>query len=102
MPATSQATESGAFIARLSATPLDVAALIAEVQRPRCGGLVLFSGDVRLPGEPAVHLITLATHRAEAYQANQHIMRRVKHEAAIWKKEVYADGSHLWGHHCDH
>lgn len=152
MQASSTAAVSGeAFVARLSAAPLDVAALIAEVQMPSCGGLVLFSGTVRntnhgkavarleyeahealatrtmreifadaserwpiravacvhrtgvlMPGEPAVHLVTLAIHRAEAYEANQYIMRRVKHEAAIWKKEVYADGSHLWGHHCDH
>ncbi len=137
--------------ADISATDLDPAALLARARSPRCGGLVLFSGDVRdfnqgqsvqhleyeayttlairtieeilseaserwdlgaalcvhrvgrlSPGESAVLVVTAAPHRAAAYEANQHVIHRVKHEAPIWKKEVYVDGTHRWGHNCDH
>lgn len=52
--------------------------------------------------DDAVLVITAATHRKEAYAANEEIIRRIKHEVPIWKKEVYADGSHLWAANCDH
>lgn len=52
-------------------------------------------------GEAAVIVITASAHRSEAYEANRYIIDRVKHEATIWKKEVYADGSHAWGSNCN-
>lgn len=51
-------------------------------------------------GETAVVVVTSSAHRSEAYEANRYIIDRVKHEATIWKKEVYADGSHAWGSNC--
>lgn len=51
-------------------------------------------------GETAVVVVTSSVHRSEAYEANRYIIDRVKHEATIWKKEVYADGSHAWGSNC--
>ena len=60
----------------------------------RCG--------VVLPGQPAVLVLTAARHRRAAYAANEAIIHRIKHEAPIWKKEVFADGSHRWGHNCEH
>lgn len=53
-------------------------------------------------GADAVLVITAATHRKEAYAANEYIIYRIKHEVPIWKKEVYSDGSHLWAENCDH
>lgn len=50
--------------------------------------------------ESAVCVITSAVHRNEAYLANQYIMERVKHEAPIWKKEIFADGTYEWGNNC--
>ncbi|TAG56591.1 MAG: molybdenum cofactor biosynthesis protein MoaE [Cytophagales bacterium] len=50
--------------------------------------------------ESAVCVITSSVHRNEAYQANQYIMERVKHEAPIWKKEVFLDGTYEWGNNC--
>lgn len=50
--------------------------------------------------ESAVCVITSSAHRKEAYQANQYIMERIKHEAPIWKKEVYTDNSYEWGNNC--
>jgi molybdopterin synthase catalytic subunit len=50
--------------------------------------------------ESAVVVVTLAKHRKEAYAANQYIIHEVKHEAPIWKKEVYTDGTFEWGTNC--
>jgi molybdopterin synthase catalytic subunit len=52
-------------------------------------------------GETAVIVITLAVHRKEAYDANQFIIDKVKHEAPIWKKEYWKDGTCAWGHNCN-
>lgn len=51
-------------------------------------------------GESAVVVITASSHRAEAYAANRYIIDRVKHEAPIWKKEVFTDGSSSYSHNC--
>jgi molybdopterin synthase catalytic subunit len=50
--------------------------------------------------ESAVVVITTSSHREEAYAANRYIIDRVKHEAPIWKKEIFSDGSVEWGHNC--
>ena len=52
-------------------------------------------------GESAVIIITTHTHRQEAYNANQYIIDKVKHEAPIWKKEFYNDGTYSWGNNCN-
>jgi molybdopterin synthase catalytic subunit len=52
-------------------------------------------------GESAVIVITSHTHRKEAYEANQYIIDRVKHETPIWKKEYYEDGTYSWGGSCN-
>ncbi|WP_299250278.1 molybdenum cofactor biosynthesis protein MoaE [uncultured Cytophaga sp.] len=57
------------------------------------------SGKVGV-SEAAVVVITASRHRKEAYEANHYIINRVKHEAPIWKREYFADGSNEWGHNC--
>jgi molybdopterin synthase catalytic subunit len=57
------------------------------------------SGRVDVSGA-AVIVITASRHRKEAYEANQYIINRVKHEAPIWKREYFADGTNEWGHNC--
>ena len=52
-------------------------------------------------GESAVVVITASAHRREAYEANLHIIDRIKHEVPIWKCEYFADGSHQWGNNCN-
>lgn len=52
-------------------------------------------------GEAAVVVITVSHHRQGAYLANQFIIDRVKHEAPIWKKEYWKDGTYAWGHNCN-
>jgi molybdopterin synthase catalytic subunit len=51
--------------------------------------------------ESAVAVITTASHRKEAYEANQYIMHRLKHEVPIWKRETFTDGTVLWGNNCN-
>lgn len=53
-------------------------------------------------GEVAVVVITTSAHRQEAYAANRHIIDRVKHEAPIWKKEIFEDGTVEWSQGCAH
>lgn len=52
-------------------------------------------------GEAAVVVITAAPHRREAYEANRHIIDRIKHEVPIWKCEYFEDGTKLWGGNCN-
>ena len=51
-------------------------------------------------GETAVVVITASAHRGEAYEANRYIIDRIKHEAPIWKCEIYADGTREWSKSC--
>jgi molybdopterin synthase catalytic subunit len=51
-------------------------------------------------GETAVVVITASAHRTEAYEANQYIIDRIKHEATIWKCEYFSDGTKQWGGNC--
>lgn len=51
--------------------------------------------------EAAVVVITATPHRREAYEANRHIIDRIKHEVPIWKCEYFADGTKLWGGNCN-
>jgi MoaE-MoaD fusion protein len=102
---------------RVTAEPLDVAALSAVVRDPRAGAVVLFEGVTREPklgaiaeeeaerhglcgvavehrtgtvprGEPSVIVATSAPHRGEAFAAARAVIDRVKAEAPIWKVEV--------------
>ena len=47
-------------------------------------------------GESAVVVITSASHRDTAYEANRFIIDKVKAEAPIWKKEFFSDGNIIW------
>lgn len=129
-------------VAGISAVPLDVVALVDEIRRPDCGGLVVFEGTARSPnegravvhleyeayeerasaqlhafaaetaerfgcggivavhrvgrvepGEPAVVVAAAAPHRGEAFEAARALIDRVKAEAYVWKKEVFADAA---------
>lgn len=47
------------------------------------------------PGETAVVIAASAPHRAEAFAACSFALERLKADAPIWKREVYADGA-VW------
>ena len=82
---------------KIIAGVLEAACQRWELQSAICQHRV---GELQV-GESAVIVITASAHRSEAYEANRYIIDRVKHEATIWKKEVYADGSHAWGSNCN-
>ena len=53
----------------------------------------------RVPISEASVLIAVACpHRAEAFEACRWIIDTLKKDVAIWKKEVWADGSGTWVH----
>lgn len=53
-------------------------------------------GELKV-GDKAIVVTTAGAHREETYRANKYIVDRVKYEAAIWKKELFVDGTSEWG-----
>ncbi len=51
-------------------------------------------------GEPTVVIAVSAAHRDEAYRASRRIIDRIKHEAPVWKREIFADGTSAWSLGC--
>jgi len=49
-------------------------------------------------GKPSVVIAVASPHRAEAFEACRWIIDTLKKDVAIWKKEVWADGSGTWVH----
>ncbi|MGB9729058.1 MAG: molybdenum cofactor biosynthesis protein MoaE [Thermoprotei archaeon] len=49
-------------------------------------------GDVPI-GEVSLLVITAGEHRDEPFKAARWLVDKIKNEVAIWKKEVYEDGS---------
>lgn len=72
---------------------------IADEIRDRFGecdlAIVHRIGDLRV-GEVAVAVAAAAPHRANAFDACEYAIDRLKQRAPIWKKEAYADGSAAW------
>ncbi len=52
-------------------------------------------GEVRA-GEISVAVLASAGHRGAAFEACRYAIDEVKSRAAIWKRELYADGSARW------
>ena len=55
------------------------------------------TGRVAL-GEPSVLIAVSTPHRVEAFDACRWLIDTLKAEVAIWKKEVWGDGSGTWIH----
>jgi molybdopterin synthase catalytic subunit len=49
------------------------------------------------PGETSVVVAAASAHRAEAFEACRHAIERLKHDAPVWKREVYEDGGEWLG-----
>lgn len=47
-------------------------------------------------GQPSVLIAVSTPHRAEAFEACRWFIDTLKAEAAIWKKEIWSDGSGTW------
>jgi molybdopterin synthase catalytic subunit len=80
-----------AFEERAATQLNDFAEEIAKRHGVRGVAAVHRTGDVPV-GEPSVVVVVVAEHRAEAFDAARDLIDRVKAEAAIWKKEIFADG----------
>ncbi|MGB7158732.1 MAG: molybdenum cofactor biosynthesis protein MoaE [Tepidisphaeraceae bacterium] len=49
-------------------------------------------------GEPSVIIAVSTPHRGQAFEACRWLIDALKKDVAIWKKEVWADGSGTWVH----
>lgn len=47
-------------------------------------------------GEPVVVVVVAGVNRSEVFPALHEAVERYKREPALWKREVYVDGSHEW------
>jgi molybdopterin synthase catalytic subunit len=56
-------------------------------------------GRVEL-GEPTIIIAVSAAHRDEAYRASRLLIDRIKHQAPIWKREIFLDGTSQWSQGC--
>jgi molybdopterin synthase catalytic subunit len=52
-------------------------------------------GELKV-GQISVAIGVSAEHRAEAFEAGQYAIDKVKTEAPIWKKEMTGDGNSFW------
>jgi molybdopterin synthase catalytic subunit len=50
------------------------------------------------PGGPSVVIAVSTPHRADAFAACKFLIDELKRDIAIWKKEVWSDGSGSWVH----
>lgn len=55
------------------------------------------TGRVAL-GEPSVVIAVSTPHRGQAFEACRYLIDELKRDIAIWKKEVWTDGSATWVH----
>jgi molybdopterin synthase catalytic subunit len=49
-------------------------------------------------GEPSVLIAVSTPHRSDAFEACRWLIDALKKDVAIWKKELWADGSTSWVH----
>jgi molybdopterin synthase catalytic subunit len=72
---------------------------IAAETRERFGPLgiamVHRTGRVNL-GEPSVAVVVAAPHRGRAFEACRYAIDALKSRVAVWKREIYRDGSTAW------
>lgn len=47
-------------------------------------------------GEPALVAVVATAHRALAFDVCRDLVEAVKAELPVWKRELLADGSHVW------
>lgn len=47
-------------------------------------------------GEPALVAVVATAHRALAFDVCRELVEAVKEQLPVWKRELLADGSHVW------
>ena len=79
--------DAGAVLARLA----------HAARRPGVLGLAVSHRIGRVEvGEPALVAAVATAHRALAFEVCAALVEAVKAELPVWKREILADGSHLW------
>ena len=48
------------------------------------------------PAKPSVVIAVSTPHRAESFEACRHLIDQLKAQVAIWKREVWSDGTTTW------
>ncbi|HEV8604259.1 MAG TPA: molybdenum cofactor biosynthesis protein MoaE [Tepidisphaeraceae bacterium] len=77
---------------------LQTLAQAARSQWPIVKQVILHrTGRVPL-SEPSVLIAVASPHRHEAFSASRFIIDAIKADVAIWKKEIWSDGSGTWVH----
>lgn len=70
----------------------------ARERWPICRSVLLHRiGRVKV-GEPSVVIAVSTPHRAEAFEACRWLIDGLKKDVAVWKKEVWSDGTGTWVH----
>ncbi|MBM3898046.1 MAG: hypothetical protein FJ358_05940 [Thaumarchaeota archaeon] len=77
-----------------------IARICSEVKRKSKVSFVLIYHLLEefRPGEPVVLVIVGGARRKDVFSAMEEAVRRYKTEPALFKKEVYVNGTHKWIH----
>ncbi|MHA1843553.1 MAG: molybdenum cofactor biosynthesis protein MoaE [Promethearchaeota archaeon] len=59
--------------------------------------IVHLKGNFNL-SEDLVHVVVASAHREEGFKALETAVERYKKEIAVWKKEIYSNGTSRWIH----
>jgi molybdopterin synthase catalytic subunit len=51
-------------------------------------------------GDLAVVIAVGSPHRDEAFKGCRHVIETIKHQAPIWKREIFIDGESAWSEGC--
>jgi molybdopterin synthase catalytic subunit len=81
---------------QMAVTQMKQLAALARSRWPlRKVAIVHRTGRVAV-GEPSVAIAVSAPHRGQAFEACRFLIDSLKKDVAVWKKEVWGDGSATW------
>lgn len=80
--------DAPAVLDRLAADARGRAGVLGVALAHRVGRLAV--------GEPALVAVVATAHRALAFEVCRDLVEAVKTELPVWKREVLADGTHVW------
>ena len=80
--------DAAAVLARIAADVTARAGVLAVAVSHRVGRLAV--------GDTAIVAVVATAHRELAFEVCRALVERVKAELPVWKREILADGSHVW------
>lgn len=80
--------DAAAVLERLAERALGVPEVLGVAVSHRVGRLSV--------GDPALVAVVATAHRALAFDVCRELVEAIKAELPVWKREVLADGSHVW------